>query len=331
MVGIKSLRKIQLGRETTSGTAVAATTIWRGRGVIEDQRDTVFVEEDIGYLSGVDRSYQPKLFAALGMESIEATFEQLPHIFEAGIKTATPAQDDTGSGYLYVYAFPTTAANTIKTYTLEGGDNQEVEEIEYAFVEKFTLSGKAGEALMVSADYKGRQATVSAFTTTATLPTVEDILFSKGKLYIDNVADTFGSTQVSNSLLEFSADVTTGWMPVWTADGALYFSFAKQVMPEITGSMTFEHDGSSTAEKVLWRAQTPRLVRLIWEGTALTTAGNYTYKTLILDMAIKWEKFNALGDQDGNDIIQATFRARYNATAADFANITVVNELTTLP
>jgi len=30
MAGIKALRKVQLGRESVAGTAVAATTVWRG-------------------------------------------------------------------------------------------------------------------------------------------------------------------------------------------------------------------------------------------------------------------------------------------------------------
>src|SRR3972149_3846857 len=156
MPGIKALRKLQLGRETVAGTAVAATTLWRGMGVIEDQRETVFVDEDTGYLSGVDRSYQPKLLAALSLESIPATFEQLPHLLEMGIETVTPVQDGTGTDYIYTYAGPTTAVKTQKTYTIEGGDNQEAEEMEYCYAEKITLEGKAGEAVMMSADIKGR-------------------------------------------------------------------------------------------------------------------------------------------------------------------------------
>lgn len=333
MAGVKALRKIQLGAETTAaGTAIAATTIWRGMGTIEDQREHVFVDEDIGYLSGVDRSYQPKLLAALSMGSTPATFEQLPHLFEAGIRTDSPSQDGTGSGYIYQYTLPTTSANTIQTYTLEGGDNQEVEEMEYGFVESCTLEGSGGEALMMSAEWRGRQVTVSAFTGAISLPSVEEILFSKGKLYIDDVDGTIGDTQKSNTLLNASLSITTGWVPVWTADGALYFTFAKQVMPEVVLNLTFEHDGTAAAEKVNWRAETPRLIRLLFEGSALSTAGtDYTYKTLIIDLAGKWESFDAIGDQDGNDIVSGTFRARYNSTAALFADIIVVNELSSLP
>lgn len=330
--GIKALRKIQLGVETTSGTAVAATALWRGMGTIEDTRETVFVEEDVGLLSGTDRSYVPILGASLSLTSTPATFEQLPYIGEMGIKTVTPAQDGAGSGYIYQYTEATTATPTIATYTIEGGDNIAAEEMEYSHAESFTIEGNAGESVMMSTELRGRQVATSSFTGAISLPSVDEILASKGKLYIDAIDGTIGSTQISNSLLNFTLNWTTGLIAVPTLDGALYFSFVKKTAPEITLDLTFEHDSSSVAEKAIWRAETPELVRLQFEGPALTTAGtSYTYKTFNIDLAGKWDNFGALADQDGNDIVTGTFRARYNSTAAFFAELLIVNELTTLP
>src|SRR5512139_862141 len=162
MAGIKALRKIQLGREATAGTSVAATAIWRGMGTIEDTREVVFVEEDVGIIPGTDRSYTPKLGAQLEMEAVPLTFEQVIHILEAGVKTiGTGVADGAGSGKIYDYAFPETTLNTIKTYTIEGGDNQEEEEMEYGFVSEFELAGRAGEAWTMAATWQGRQVTVS--------------------------------------------------------------------------------------------------------------------------------------------------------------------------
>lgn len=333
MAGIRALRKIQMGREATAGTAVAATTIWRGTGTIEDKREVVFPEEDVGYLSGIDRSYIPKLDAALSMDSIEATYEQLPHIFEAGIRTDTPAQDGAGSDYIYEYVFPTTSKNTLKTYTLEGGDDQQAEEMEYSFVESFTLEGAAGEALMMSAEWRGRQVTDTTFTAGQSIPSVEEILVSKGKIYIDDVSGTIGTTQKTSTLLGLTLNVTTGWIPKYTADGNKYFTFIQSTPPEVTLQLTFEHDGTATAEKTNWRNETARLIRLEFEGeTAFATPGTtYSYNTFRIDMAGKWETFDKLGEQDGNDIITATFRARYNSTSALFVLFVIATELATLP
>ena len=117
MAGIKALQRVQLGRETTAGTAVAASTRWRGQGALEDQRQTVFAMEDVGLLIGTDRTYVPQLGGAITMTG-DATFEQLPHIFEAGIKSNAAVADGGGSGYVYTYLIPTTQGGTVKTYTI---------------------------------------------------------------------------------------------------------------------------------------------------------------------------------------------------------------------
>ena len=332
MAGIKALRKLQLGRETTPGMAIPATTIWNGSGLLDDQRKIVYPMEDVGLLVPPNRSYTAQLAAALAMENVEATFEQLLHIFEAGIKlVGTGVADAGGTGKIYDYPFPEAMANTVKTYTIEGGDNIEAEEMEYAFVEDFTLSGKGGEAIMMSANWKGRQVIVSDFTGSLSIVTVEEILFSKGKLYIDPVSGNYGTTLKSSTFLDMSLKVKTGWTPVFAADGALYFTFIKGVRPEISLDITFEHDSISTAEKVFWRAGTPRLIQMKFEGSALGTPGTYTYKTLIINLAGKWTKFTKIGERDGNDIITGTFVAGYDPTKADVGNIIVVNLLATIP
>jgi len=317
--------------ETTAGTAVAATTIWRGEGVLEDMRETVFPPEDVGYLSGVDRSYTPKLGGALALVSTPATFEQIPYILAMGVEADAPAQDSTGSGYLYEYDAPTTAVPTMSHFTIEGGDNIDVREMEYCFVKDFSIEGKGGEALMLSANIEGRQVSTSAFTTTATLPAVEEILYGKGKVYIDAVSGTAGTTQVSNTILSVSLKHNTGLTAVYTADGATYFSFVKCAAPEVVCDLVFEHNASAVTEIAAWKAHTPRQLVLKFEGTALTTAGTYTYKTFKITLAGKWDKFSALGEQDGNNIVTGTFRARYDATAAKFCSYLVVNQLSALP
>jgi len=327
-MGIKALRKILLGAETTAGTAVQADTVWRGTGTIKDNRETVFPEEDIGYLSGKARAYVPKYEAELPMNAVPATFEGLPVILSAGVKNVITGVTDTGgSGKVYTYTFPTTTANTITTWTIEGGDDTQAEEMEYSFVESFEISGNGGEALQMSANWRGRQVSKTTFTTPVTAPaTVEEVLFGKGKLYIDAVSGTMGTTQVSQTLLGASLQVNTGWIAKYAADGNLYFSWAQSTKPEVLLNVTFEHNASAVNEKDVWIAKTPRQIRLQFDGAALTTAGTFTYKTLRIDLAGLWESFDSISDMNGNDIVTGTFRAGYDATCAKFAEIKVVNE-----
>lgn len=330
MPGVKALRKIQLGRETTAGTAVAATAIWRGLGTIEDQTVVTFPQEDVGILSGTDRAYIAKDGGKLDMEAVEATFEQLPYILEAGVKAVnTGATDTGGSGKVYTYVYPTTAENTINTYTVQGGDSAGGEVFDFGYVESFKLSGKGGEAVKVSATWLGQSVTPQAFTSPLSLVDVEEILFSKGVCFID--ATTIGTTTKSNTLMGMDFDSPTGWRPIMAADGALSFTGIKNVGPTPKLQITFEHDATSIAEKAAWKAKTRRLIRLQFSGSALTTAGTFTYKTLRLDMGGKWEKFDKIGEQDGNDVVTGTFRVCPDSAGANFCTVTVVNQVAVLP
>jgi hypothetical protein len=330
--GVKALRQINLGQEGTPGTAVAGTTKWRGSGVLQDDRVTKFPAEDVGILTGTDRSYVPKLAGSLLLESVPATFEQIGHIFEMGIQTAAASADGAGSDFIYEYIFPTTAANTIKTYTIETGDNSEAEEMEYCFVTDFTLTGDEGEAWMMSANVIGRQVAVSTFSATAPIPTVEEMLFQKTKLYIDAATASWGGTIKSNTLLSAQFTYKTGNKAIFAADGNLYFSSHKTVMPEIRLRLAFEHDAIGIAQKVLGRAQTAQKFRLLIQGSAFASAGTtYSVKTCMIDIVGKYEKWNKIGERNGNDIIELEVIGRYNADAASAGIITLVNELSALP
>lgn len=321
-------RKIQWGLETTAGTAVAADTIYRGQGLLEDTREIVEAPEDVGYISGVDRVYTQSLGATLSMDAVPATYEFLPVVLSCGINQDTSGTaDGVGSDYIYSHAGATTTAPTLATLTLEAGDAQRVDEMEYSFVESFTLEGQAGQPLNLSANWIGRQATDAEFTGALSLADVHEIMFSQGKLYIDTAGGTIGTTQVSGTLLGMSLNVTTGATAQFGANGQLYFEKQAMGEPDMTLELTYEHNSSAEAEITAWRNKTARQMRLIWEGDAFETAGTtYSNYTFIMDFAGKYLDVSTLEDQDGNDTVRCTFKPRYNVTADLFAEFVVVNE-----
>jgi hypothetical protein len=334
--GIKGLRRLQLGKEATPGTAVASTALLDFNGTIKDDRELIFPDEAIGYLPGRTRTYTGKYGASLEMEG-PLSFEQFPYILDASVAGATPTSDGTGSGMIYVYTFPTTTATPstdLFTYTIEGGDNVAAEEMEFSYIDNFSLSGRFGEAWNLSATWKARQCSTSTFTPSSdvTVTTVESVLFTKTKLYVNATTDTIGTTEIAGSLIEAELSVDTGWSEKPVASGNLYFNDVKMIAPEILLTITMEHDSNSIAQKDAWRAETARLIRLNIFGTALASAGTtYTYKTVNIDLAGKWESWDKIDEIDGNDITKGVFRARYDTTAAFYARITVVNELTAMP
>lgn len=331
-VGVKPLRRIQGFKEVTPGTGGTSTWLWRGTGTLEDITEVKEVEEDIGFLIGLDRTYIAKTGGKLSFDSVPATYQQLPYIFEAGIKAVhTGAADGSGSDKIYTYPVSTNSANTLNTYSLEGGDNVGAEVMHYSFVEGFKMSGKSGEAVMISADWQGQAVSTTTFSTQPATPTVNEILFQQAKLYIDAINGTAGTTQITNSFMAFDLDCKTAVTPVFSGDGNLFFSFTKITMPEVTIKVTFEHETQSISEKTNWRNQTARKMQIKVTGPAVTTAGTaYSNLTLKMDFPGKWMKFDKIGELNGNDIVIGTFKSKYDSTAGSGPVFTVVNELTTL-
>lgn len=330
-MGSRTMRKIQIGKEVTPGTGVAATTILRLNGTLEDLREQKFSEEDVGQFSGTDRSYEVKQASSIDLEG-EATFEQLPYILNAGIDEVAGVQDGTGTDYVYTYNLPTTAVPDKATYTIEAGDDEGAEEIDFGIVEEFSLAGGSGEEVKLTAKLAGGNPVPSSYTGSLTLPPVDTILFGKGKVYIDAVSGNWGTTQVSNQVIGFTLKFKTGVQHRWSADGTLEPTHLGHTPPEVELEVTFEHEASAIAEKVNWRAMTSRLIQLKFEGPTVATPGTaYSNKTLIINLVGRWSKFSKLDENDGNDVVTGTFVGKYNATKASAGQIIVVNELASLP
>ena len=333
-MSVKALRQIQLGKETTAGTATVATVQWAGNGVLKDDRTITPLEYDDGFLPEQSLNYIPNAGATLEMEDTPATFEHLPYILAASVEATITGAADAGTGatgLIYQYDMPTSAAQTPKTFTVEMGDDQRSDEMEYSYVEKFTLTGASDEAVMVAATWKGRQATDCAFTDVAAPTGLEPILFNKAQLYIDATGGTIGSANKTSTLLGYTLDVDMGHRQIKSADGELYFSAIKQTGLAVTGSLLLEHNATGEAELNFARAGTRRLLQLKHTGSALTTAGTaYTYKQLIINLAIEYTDVPALSDQDGNDTIELPFRMVYSVADALAGQITVVNQVAAL-
>lgn len=328
--GSFSLNKIQLGRESSAGTAVAATAVWRGEATdIEDGRTIVSpgAEESIGLLVPSNRRYVSGLSAKVTLPETELTFEQVLHPLEAGIKTATPTG---ASPYTYTYAHPVTAAvNTIKTYTIETGNALagDVQEMEYSFVEEMTFSGAYGEAWKMASSWMGRQATAASFTSALTAPTVEEVLFSKTKLYIDATGGTIGSTQITGVLTAAQITIKTGIQQVPVGDGTLYSTVHKFVRPEITGSITIELENTNSTvatERAFYKTQTARLLRL-------DVAGSTSDRNFQFNAAVQWDGIDTYKNDKGDTVVTFNWSAVYSSTDSLYSSVIVKNLLASVP
>lgn len=343
-MGIKALTRIEIGKETTAGTAVAADVLLQAEGMMKDAQDRAFPVEGSEFVFPTAQSYLRKEGVTITIDDSPASSELLPHLLGMSIGGVTAAVAD-GSAYAYIYPFPINAAPTTPdTYTIEGGDEAESGEAAYCFATHVGLKWAAGEELMMNADVVGRQWTDCAFT--GTNPSVALHMLPKAKLYVDASGATGFNTQKTLTFMGFELDFPTGWKPVHSGDGELFYAFPKYVGNKddnaITGILTLEHNATGEAELNFARAGTVRLVKVVFEGDAVTTAGStYSKHSVIFDAAIQYTDVPELSDEDGNNQVALPFRVIYSVADATAVisgpsgtgagGITVVNELSALP
>lgn len=336
MPGISAFTKLQMGVEASAGgTTDAPTTIWVGtKGTLKDNLNVVFPNPVVGVLGGTTRSYIPKTGSEIMLEG-ELTFEQAGYLFNSAFYHTTPTTD-AGSAQIRTWSVQALSTDPIATTDLdtmvfEAGDNQQAETARYGFCRDLTISGRAGEALQLTSTWEARAAAPTTFTSGLTVPSVETILFSTGYLYIDPSTDTPGTTAKSDTLLDMSLKITTGWHAVDAKSNRTDFSFTKRTNDEIMLDLTFEHDATSVSEKAFWRSQSERVIRLTFLGTALSTTDTYDTKALVIDLYGKWVSFDVLSETDGNNTVKGTFKVAYSTVVGKKMDIVLVNELATLP
>jgi hypothetical protein len=340
-LGVKRLQRIQWGKEVTPGTAVAETTRWRGAGaMLDDQRKIEEIEEWMGVIEGADRTAVVQLLGMLNLADTPATPEQFPYLAAMAMGgPVTGSADGAGTDKIYTTNIPTTALPTGVNYTIVGGDNFETERMEYCCCTKISLKGALGQTARMGATIMGRQVSyyVTGFAAGAAIPAVSELPVQQGKLYLDAIGGAYGTTLISDLLIGFQIDMEIRWVPVFTITGNLYYSYPSYTGHKISGSLSFLHNtgagGAASAQKALWRLQTPQLMRLDLVGDTVATGGTtYQNKRIIVDLPIKYNATpGPLADDNGNDKIDLKFRSRYNTTAGNAGKIVCVNEVTPLP
>lgn len=338
-LGVKRLQRIQWGKETVSGTPVAETTRWRGTGaMLDDQRKVEEIEEMMGIIEGADRTAVVQYLGMLTLADTPATAEQFQYLLAMAFGgPVAGSADGAGSDKIYTTNIPTTALPTGVNYTVVGGDNFETERMEYACCTKISLKGAMGQTAKMGATLMGRQVQYysTGFAAGATIPSVSELPVQQGKIFLDAIGGAYGTTQISDVLIGFQIDCEIKWVPVFTMTGNLYASYPSYTGHKITGTVSFLHNtgmgGAASAQKALFRSQTPQLLRLDLIGQAVTSGGTtYQNNHIIVDLPIKYLNPGPLADDNGNDKIDLKFRSRYNSTAGNAGKFIVVNEIATL-
>ena len=332
MAAERALTKMQFGKETTNGTAVAATKYLLAAPMALPQDKAVSVPSDLMGIrarSGRAQNYQ---YLARGTVSFDAEhplyYQALPQLFSCSVKGNVTASETTGgqSDYLWAFTPSLTASNTPDSITLELGDDTQAFEMEYLMYERVRIAGQIAQdgtasPVTCDADFFARQVTATTFTGSLTLPTVEQLNAKLCRFYLNPSWATVGETEKTGTLRSFDIEIITGLHPKFMGGANKYFDLEGESYIDVMANLVLE--GNATADAIwdAYQARTFQVLRFSISGSQIGTGGTHN---LAIDIGGYWESVEPLGgESNGNNLHNAVFHGVYDVTGAKLLQVNV--------
>ena len=340
--GQRAFRKIQLGMESTAGTAVPATDVVLGI-LSQVYTDKVWhkPEQDRGVLA---MNYEDPFQVG---DDVELDFEGelyddflvflLSMAIRGNITATQPDNVNEPLHYLWLFEMGLATANTpdiangIETGTIEFGDNLQAYETEFLYVKSIEISGAPNESVTVTVTFGGRQVGEVTFTGALTAPAAAYFAENLTTFFIDTSYAGIGGTQKSGMLRAWTWKFETGFSPLYAADGSFFFSSLNEVPKKVDLELTYYRDGTnSEAAKDLFESQGTTYIRIaLLSHTEMDSAqGNPEY--VYLDGAFKYTEWPAVEDEDGTAVVTVTAESFYDTTASKMFGVSVGTKKSTL-
>lgn len=329
MTMIQDFDRYQAGRETTRGTAVAATKVLPVP-MINFTASPGQVLRPALARGVLVRNHGNEIVTRRGMTFTvpEHTLDlgTLPIWLSMGVKTyAAPS----GAGpYVHTYERSLTADPAPTSWTLErrltDASSPKDNEWAYCLASKLVWTW-ANDAVMFSVEGFGRSKQSSTLTAALSFPTVVEAPAGLLVVYIDDTWAGLGGTQVSNQVISARLEFNTGLTPIYTKDGRtdLDFTVYKPNRPSVNLTITALVGAQFDTEATKARAQAARNVKLL---TTIDANG-----ILELDCQVKYDGDDVVevGEQDGQRIVTMNF-VDTGDDLAHFFKCIVTNSLATL-
>jgi hypothetical protein len=327
----------QYGKETTKGTAVAATRMRVGVAprIITDSKPE-FIEEQYGVRVSSRRAHIYERLYVNTLSTPHAGFQQLIMPFSTGLKGATssevtPAQGD----YKFVFTPNLTAAagdNAPFAVTLQVGDDQQGWRVPYMMTDRITIKGKVsqdGGAAPVSLEQGifGRFIEESALTSSLALEASTPVNAKLAQLYVDTAWASVGTNELSDALDEFTLEILTGVHPVFRGSATNYFNAHREGIISATGTFVVD---TQLRDELLSSQQAGdlQIVRLKLNGPQIGTGTNHN---LTVDIGGRWEDVTPRDNSDrGDNLATLALHMQYDDTGAKALQVELTSNQQTI-
>jgi hypothetical protein len=317
---------IQIGVESTSGTAVAASKRMQSWGL----EPTIETEIDQFKPAG----WKYNALTSLGKEwatspiTGRGSFTELVYILSSVIDVATittPGGGTTSRNWQFIS--DTFADDAPKTYTVEHGSSVRADRFTYGLITEFGMTFNR-TSVEVTGSMMGR-ALEDGITMTASPTSVAliPILPTQISVYVDATAAGLGTTKLTRAVsTEFN--IGSRFAPVWVLDAAQNpFAAHIESDPDFTVGLVVQANSAGMAYLANMRSGAALFIRI--EAIGAIIEGAIPYKAWF-DFCVRATDPEGFRDEDGVYCFSYNFVGGHDATWAKSMDINLVNTLTAL-
>ena len=347
---INVLTKVQIGKETTPGTAVAATR----RIVIDDATFTRVQELDEfdGQNHGLlARAVTTPLVVMEGSQfRIQSKFDftQFLWMLLSSVKGGvTPTTPGAGEARLWTFAPPVTSGPAPTTYTLEfaqvdaaASPNTDGLRCPYVICKSWELNIPEKGIATMSGQFFGRKVTDTA-PTSLSLPS--GLVYApalRASVFIDESWAGLGGTQISGQVFNTKIAFESGLREEYYSDGRSALDFSNEEVVQRSLDVSFDVVVNPASgklvptEKAKKTAGSTRFARIQLDGAAFAAPDASLSHYLKLDLAGTHATDSLSergGERNGLSTIRVHLKSIYDATGAADLSIALQNKATAFP
>ena len=346
--GVLPLTLVQIGKESTAGTAVAATRrlLTKSATYRQQQTQEMFDGQLSGVLSRAVTKPQMTREASQLEVATDLDFEQVLFPLLSGVKGGvTPSSPGSGEARLWTFS-PSQTAPSVDSYSLEfvvddGSTKQEVEAA-YGITSSFEITGGVEALPQITFSLDARKSNDSTYTSGISLPGMANEFAAnlRWQCTMDDTWANIGSTNIGGQVYGFTWGASAYVMPQYYLDGrdTLDFSGVEPQTRTIDVSMESAYDtgASNFVETEMGKKDsgTMRFLELRLTGASFSSPDNALSRYIKLRGCFVHadDSMEELGaDRDGSSVVSMHLLSQYDPTGGIDADYLVSNNVASFP
>jgi len=317
---------VQVGVETTLGTAVAANKLLQALSIEPGP--------NIEVNSFRPRGYKYPTITAIGKDYTTAnlagvlTFNEIVYPFSSVLEKITPSQQGSSNAYLWRFRPKYAQADTVASFTVETGDQNVAERAAGMVVNEFGLSFTRDNVEVNGSMFGQKYETGITLTASPTAIDLVPVLPSQVCVYVDDTLANIGTTQITGAI-QAEWNIANRFGMFWPLD-CNASSWTELLEDEVNFTVKLTMDANSTAMGYLSNMRNGDVKYVRIEAVGGIADATYNYR-LTLDMKGAFNSVDPLKDQDGVMAIGYEFVGIPETTTWNSPmNVEVVNLLSSL-